>query len=75
MDDGGSQLLGSERQRTSQVESLFESSLAVLLRLGPYSPMLNPCEASWSKIKANGKAAIGHPPVEGPALENSGSCT
>ena len=29
------------------LNSLFEDSAAELLRLGPYSPMLNPCETLW----------------------------
>ena len=45
----------------NQIESVFEESEFegnVLLRLGPYSPMLNPIESAWSKIKATAKRLL-----------------
>lgn len=52
----------------SSLTSLFENSPADLLRLGPYSPMLNPIENIWAKIKSHVKSAIGIPTVEGPGV-------
>ena len=48
--------------------ALFETSPASLLRLGPYSPMLNPVESIWSKIKASVKAQIRVPHVDHPGV-------
>ncbi|XP_046803550.1 uncharacterized protein LOC124419134 [Lucilia cuprina] len=42
----------------SKLERLFENSEATLLRLSPYSPMLNPIETIWGKIKAHVKSKI-----------------
>lgn len=39
-----------------------------LLRLGPYSPMLNPIENIWSKLKAGVKRNNGVPQVVGPGV-------
>ena len=42
----------------SNTESVFEENAYrqdYLLRLGPYSPMLNPIENCWSQIKAYAK--------------------
>lgn len=41
---------------------------ATLLRLGPYSPMLNPIENIWSKIKTFVKGHIGIPTTTGPGV-------
>ncbi|XP_036324954.1 spastin-like [Rhagoletis pomonella] len=41
---------------------------STLLRLGPYSPMLNPIEIIWGKIKANVKSNIRTPDVIGPGV-------
>ena len=38
-----------------------------LCRLGPYSPMLNPVETIWSKIKACVRQNMGVPPVKPPS--------
>ena len=48
----------------SGLDSLFAASAATLLRLGPYSPMLNPVETIWSKIKTKVKSSIRIPHVE-----------
>ena len=40
-------------RRLNQVFSESEFSGATLLRLGPYSPMLNPIENVWSATKAH----------------------
>ena len=47
---------------------LFEDSPAQLLKLGPYSPMLNPMESIWSKIKANVKTEMRIPAVHRPGV-------
>lgn len=50
----------------------LENSLAgtgvILLRLSPYSPMLNPIETIWSKIKAVVKSVLRNPHVEAPGV-------
>lgn len=53
----------------SRLSLVFEQSAAVLLKLGPYSPMLNPIESIWSKIKSHVKSAVQIPQVEGPGLQ------
>lgn len=40
----------------SRLERIFDNSAATLLRLSPYSPMLNPIETIWSKIKTEVKS-------------------
>ena len=52
----------------SGLDSLFAASPATLLRLGPYSPMLNPVETIWSKIKTKVKSSIRIPHVEPPGV-------
>lgn len=42
--------------------------LAKVLRLGPYSPILNPIEIIWSKIKTFARSQIGIPNITGPRL-------
>ena len=53
----------------SQLYHVFEGTDAMLLRLGPYSPMLNPIESIWSKVKAFVKAQMRVPLVEGPNMQ------
>lgn len=50
----------------NRLETLFENSSATLLRLSPYSPMLNPIETIWGKIKSHVKSAMGIPQVNPP---------
>lgn len=52
--------------------SAIENAVAIhsggrsqVLRLGPYSPMMNPVETIWAKIKTYVKGHIGVPIVEG----------
>ena len=52
----------------SRLNEVFADSPAMLLKLGPYSPMLNPVESIWSKVKAHVKSTIRVPVVEGPAV-------
>jgi hypothetical protein len=52
----------------ARLQRVFDNSPAQLLRLGPYSPMLNPVETIWSKIKSNVKNAIRIPPVLGDGI-------
>ena len=40
----------------------------MLLKLEPYSPMLNPVEAIWAKIKAHVKSQLRVPEVEPPRV-------
>lgn len=49
----------------NRLHLVFEASEAKLLKLGPYSPMLNAIETIWSKIKASVKANISIPQVLG----------
>ena len=51
-----------------RLDEVFANSDAVLLRLGPYSPMLNPCETIWSKLKMIVKQRIAVPIVNAPGL-------
>ena len=53
----------------SRLHHVFEGADAMLLRLGPYSPMLNPIESIWSKVKAFVKAQMRVPLVEGPNMQ------
>lgn len=52
----------------SRLETVFDDTTAVLLRLAPYSPMLNPIEAIWSKIKCFVKTHITVPHVAAPGV-------
>ena len=52
----------------SRLENVVEGTPATLLRLGPYSPMLNPIETIWSIVKAYAKSKIRVPTVAGPGL-------
>lgn len=53
----------------SRLEQVFDGTEAVLLRLGPYSPMLNPIETIWSKIKSFVKTQVRVPQVEGSGIQ------
>jgi transposase len=50
----------------SRLEQVFGENGAILLRLGPYSPMLNPIENIWSVIKTEVKGNIRVPQVVPP---------
>ena len=52
----------------SRLENVIAGSGATLLRLAPYSPMLNPIESIWSKVKAHVKLNLRNPPVAGPGV-------
>lgn len=52
----------------SRLETVFDDTAAVLLRLAPYSPMLNPIEIIWSKIKCYVKTHITVPQVAAPGV-------
>lgn len=52
----------------SKFEDVFVDSPAVLLRLGPYSPQLNPIEAIWSKVKSVVKSQMEIPNVNPPNI-------
>ena len=52
----------------SRFETVFEDTAATLLRLAPYSPMLNPIEIIWSKIKTFIKNRLRIPMVEVPGV-------
>lgn len=49
-------------------ETVVNGTAATLLRLGPYSPMLNPIEAIWSKIKTHVRGHLRVPNVAGPGV-------
>lgn len=50
------------------LETAIDGTTATLLRLGPYSPMLNPIEIIWSKIKLFVKAHLKVPNVVPPGV-------
>lgn len=52
----------------ARMENVFLNSAATLLRLGPYSPMLNPIETIWSKIKMSVKSNMEIPNVTPPGV-------
>lgn len=52
----------------SRLANVLDENSGKLLKLGPYSPMLNPCEAIWTKIKSNVKSNIEVPMVTGSQL-------
>lgn len=52
----------------SRLECVAQDKGFTLLRLGPYSPMLNPIETVWSVIKAAVKRANRTPVVTGPGV-------
>lgn len=52
----------------SRLHLLFDDSPALLLKLGPYSPMLNPVEAIWAKVKAHVKSAVRVPVINPPGV-------
>lgn len=52
----------------SKFEEIFLHSPATLLRLGPYSPQLNPIENIWSKIKSFVKSQMEVPNVNPPNM-------
>jgi hypothetical protein len=51
--------------RHARFEGVINNTEASLLRLGPYSPMLNPIENIWSKIKTYAKTHLRVPQVRG----------
>lgn len=52
----------------SRLQNVVNETGASLLRLSPYSPMLNPIETIWSKIKSNVKVNLRIPQVAGPGV-------
>lgn len=52
----------------ARLEDVFLNCPARLLRLGPYSPMLNPIETIWSKIKNHVKSHLQVPSVAPPGV-------
>lgn len=52
----------------SRLEEAVAGSGATILRLPPYSPMLNPIENIWSKIKTFVKCNLRVPEVNGPGV-------
>lgn len=52
----------------SLVEAVLDRTTATLLRLAPYSPMLNPVKTIWSKVKAFVKANLRVPEVQTPGV-------
>lgn len=52
----------------SRLETALNGTTATLLRLAPYSPMLNPIETIWSKIKTYVRTHLGIPPVAAPGV-------
>lgn len=52
----------------SKLEEVFLLSPATLLRLGPYSPQLNPIENIWSKVKSVVKSQMEVPTVARPNM-------
>ena len=52
----------------SRIENVFVDVPAKLLRLGPYSPMLNPIENIWSKVKTYVKTNMSVPITTGPGI-------
>lgn len=52
----------------SRLEQVFQGIPATLLRLAPYSPMLNPIETIWSKVKSHVKANLLVPSVQAPGV-------
>lgn len=52
----------------SKIEEAVQGTGAIALRLGPYSPMLNPIENIWSKIKLEVKNNIRVPEVTPPGV-------
>ena len=47
----------------SCLEEVFVNSQAKFLRLAPYSPMLNPLETVWSKLKLHVRTHMAVPPT------------
>lgn len=52
----------------SRMEEVAEDRGFTILRLGPYSPMLNPIENIWSVVKAHVKRFNRTPVVTGPGV-------
>lgn len=52
----------------SRLNASFENNEAYLLRLGPYSPMLNPIENVWSSLKSHVKSNLRIPEIQGPNI-------
>jgi transposase len=52
----------------SRLEAVTNGTTVTLLRLGPYSPMLNPIEAIWSKVKCYTKTHLRVPQVVAPGV-------
>lgn len=53
----------------SRLEVVINVTEATLLRLGPYSPMLNPIETIWSKLKMGVKTNLRVPEVVAPGIQ------
>ena len=52
----------------AHLDSLAQTGGITILRLGPYSPMLNPLETIWSKLKSQVKSQMNVPVVHGVGL-------
>lgn len=52
----------------ASLNTIFDNNAATLLKLGPYSPMLNPIEIIWSKVKQHAKTHMRVPDVVAPGL-------
>lgn len=52
----------------SSLEAVIDDTPANLLRLAPYSPMLNPIESIWSKVKIYVKTHLEVPRVAAPGV-------
>jgi transposase len=52
----------------SRLSQAVAESGALILHLGPYSPMLNPIETIWSSLKADVKSNVRVPIVQGPQV-------
>ena len=50
------------------LENMLTNTPAKLLRWAPYSPMLNPIESIWSKVKTYVKGHLGIPEVTPPGV-------
>lgn len=61
-------LIGDNAPCHAQIETAIAGTRANFLRLGPYSPQLNPIENVWSKVKAEAKSNIRIPEVIPPGV-------
>lgn len=53
----------------SRLEVVINATEANLLRLAPYSPMLNPIESIWAKLKMAVKTRLRIPEVTAPGIQ------